>query len=380
MQLAFCIYKYFPFGGLQRDFLQVAKACQTKGHQIRIYVMAWQGERPDNMEIIIVPAKGFTNHGRNKSYYRWVQSHLQSHPVDVVVGFNKMPGLDVYFAGDTCFAEKVEHKGFFYKISNRCRHYLAYEKAVFDPNSHTKLMMLTKQQINNFIKYYQTPEQRFSLLPPGIAIDRKYHHESPAYRTQFRTENHIDDNDFLIVQIGSDFKRKGVDRSLDAIASLPAQQKQRVKYFVIGQDDAEPYLKQAQTLGISEQVKFFAGRNDVPHFLFAADLLLHPARQEAAGMVLIEALAAGLPVVVSGISGYAYHVDDLSQAGVVLSEPYQQKELNRVLLDIMQHPEKLSQWQQNAIYYGATANLYHLADRAADIILHCATDKNGKTS
>ena len=39
MQLAFVLYKYFPFGGLQRDFMRIALECQKRGHQIRVYTM-----------------------------------------------------------------------------------------------------------------------------------------------------------------------------------------------------------------------------------------------------------------------------------------------------------------------------------------------------
>ncbi|MFB0970171.1 MAG: glycosyltransferase family 1 protein, partial [Pseudomonadales bacterium] len=40
MQLAFCLYKYFPYGGLQRDFMRIALDCQDKGHKIRVYTLA----------------------------------------------------------------------------------------------------------------------------------------------------------------------------------------------------------------------------------------------------------------------------------------------------------------------------------------------------
>ena len=46
MQLAFCLYKYFPFGGLQRDFLRIALACQARGNAIRVYVLEWEGDIP----------------------------------------------------------------------------------------------------------------------------------------------------------------------------------------------------------------------------------------------------------------------------------------------------------------------------------------------
>lgn len=92
MILAFCLYKYFPFGGLQRDFLRIALACQNRGHDIRVYTQSWSGDAPAGFEIIIVPVTSKTNHGRNAQYCQWVQEHLKSHPVDRIIGFNKMPG------------------------------------------------------------------------------------------------------------------------------------------------------------------------------------------------------------------------------------------------------------------------------------------------
>lgn len=64
-----------------------------------------------------------------------------------------------------------------------------------------------------FIKHYDTPLQRFHLLPPGIAQDRR----APAIRQVprgFRREFNLADDELLLVQIGSGFKTKGVDRSL----------------------------------------------------------------------------------------------------------------------------------------------------------------------
>ena len=47
MRIAFCIYKYFPFGGLQRDFFRVASEVSSRGHYVRVYVREWTGEKPD---------------------------------------------------------------------------------------------------------------------------------------------------------------------------------------------------------------------------------------------------------------------------------------------------------------------------------------------
>ena len=88
MQLAFILYKYFPFGGLQRDFMRIALECQRRGHSIRVYAMIWEGEVPDGFEVLIAPVKALFNHTRNERFTAWVEADLAKRPVDRVIGFN----------------------------------------------------------------------------------------------------------------------------------------------------------------------------------------------------------------------------------------------------------------------------------------------------
>lgn len=372
MVLAFCLYKYFPFGGLQRDFLRIAMACQARGHQIRVYTQSWEGERPEQFEIIIVPTSSGTNHGRNAQYCEWVMAHLKQHPVDRIVGFNKMPELDVYFAADVCYAQKVaEEKGFFYKLTPRYKHYAAFEKAVFQKGKATQLMMLTPHQITHFEKHYGTESDRFHMLPPGIAVDRKYDQQIVDAKRIYREKNQIPESAFLLLQVGSDFKRKGVDRTLKAMAALPENIRNNTLLMVVGQDKPGKYQRLAETLGITKQVSFFSGRNDIAELMAAADILMHPAYQEAAGIVLLEAIVAGLPIIVTEVCGYASFIDK-AQCGVVVNEPFEQTVLNQALCDSLQDTQKRTQWVNNAKYYADTEDLYSLPEKAADIILGCS--------
>ncbi|WP_409309917.1 glycosyltransferase family 4 protein [Pectobacterium sp. B1J-3] len=368
MNIAICLYKYFPFGGLQRDFLNIAQACVKRGHHVRVYVLSWQGEKPDNLEIILVPVSGMSNHSRNQRYSEWVQRHIQQHPVDRVVGFNKMPGLDFYYAADVCYAEKVEQeKGAIYRLMPRYKHYAAFEKAVFKQDGHTKMLMLTQRQIADFKKHYGTQDERFYILPPGIDLNRKYDHQAPDVRQTFRLAQGINEQAIVLLQVGSDFKRKGVERSIQAIANLPDALRQKVIFLVVGQDKPERYQALARQAGIGEQVHFFAGRDDIPAFMAAADLLMHPAHQEAAGIVLLEAITAGLPVMVTEVCGYAFYINN-AQAGVVIPSPYDQKSLNAALHDTLNQPETLRRWSDNARHFADTEDLYSLPEKAAMLI------------
>lgn len=369
MIVAFCLYKYFPFGGLQRDFLRIASTVAERGHTVRVYVQSWQGERPAGFEIIVVPVSARTNHGRNAQYYHWVSAHLGQHPADRVVGFNKMPGLDVYYAADVCYAEKVaREKGFFYRLMPRYRHFAAFERAVFRQGAATKLLMLTDKQIADFRKHYATEPERFFILPPGIYPDRKYSNQPADARARYRSKNHIDSQQYLVLQVGSDFSRKGVDRSIEAVAALPAELRSRVTLYIVGQDKPGRFAQLAKRLGVGANVHFFAGRNDVSELMAAADLLLHPAYQEAAGIVLLEAITAGLPVITSAVCGYAHYISEAG-CGEVIAEPWQQSALNGALSKALCNKALRDAWADNARHYADTQDLYSLPEKAADIII-----------
>ncbi|WP_397450235.1 glycosyltransferase family 4 protein [Pseudomonas sp. NA-150] len=369
MQLAFVLYKYFPFGGLQRDFMRIALECQQRGHQIRVYTLTWEGEVPPGFELVVVPVKALFNHTRYEKLTVWVEADLAKRPVDRLVGFNKMPGLDVYYAADGCFEDKAQTlRNGLYRRWGRYRHFAAYERAVFAKQAKTEVLMISEVQQPLFVKHYDTPSQRFHLLPPGIGQDRRAPPEAPQIRAEFRKEFGLKDDELLIVQIGSGFKTKGVDRSLKALAALPSELKKRTRLFVIGQDDPKVFQVQSATLGLGDQVQFLKGRSDIPRFLLGADLLIHPAYNENTGTVLLEALVAGLPVLVSAVCGYAHYIAE-ADCGRVLDDPFDQAQLNQYLADMLADNAARAAWSAHGLAFADTADLYSMPQHAADVIL-----------
>jgi UDP-glucose:(heptosyl)LPS alpha-1,3-glucosyltransferase len=369
MRLAFCLYKYFPFGGLQRDFLRIALACQARGHAIRVYTLAWKGEVPGNFELVAVPVSAFSNVRRYQLFAAWVARDLALRPADRVIGFNKMPGLDVYFAADPCFEEKARtSRNPLYRLGGRYRHFSAYERAVFAPESRTEILTISPRQQALFEKYYGTPRRRFHPLPPGISRDRRAPADAAGIRADFRREFGLGEEDLLLAQIGSGFKTKGLDRSLRALARLPETLCRRTRLIAIGQDDAKPFRRLAASLGVAERVAILPGRGDIPRFLSGADLLIHPAYSENTGTVLLEALAAGLPVLTTAVCGYAHYVEEAG-GGRVIAEPFAQPALDAALEQMLSDSAARHRWRTNALRFAETADIYDNAERAADVIL-----------
>lgn len=369
MQLAFALFKYFPFGGLQRDFLRIALACQARGHAIRVYTLSWQGDLPAGFERVMVPVKALTNPRRYEKFVAWVRQDLAARPADRLIGFNKMPGLDVYYSADPCFEDKARTlRNPLYRLSARYRHFAAYEQAVFAADSPTQILMISAQQQALFQKHHGTPTGRFHLLPPGISPDRRAPPNAAEIRADFRREFSLADDDLLLVQIGSGFKTKGLDRSLKSLASLPSALKARTRLIAIGQDEPRPFLKQIQQLGLGNQVSILKGRDDIPRFLLGADLLIHPAYNENTGTVLLEALVAGLPVLTTAACGYAHYIEE-AEAGRVIGQPFAQSALDAALAAMLDERAARRQWSANGLAFADHADLYSLPEKAADVIL-----------
>lgn len=373
MRLAFVLFKYFPFGGLQRDFLRIALACQARGHDIRVYALSWQGETPAGFTVTTVPVRALTNPRRYEKFAAWVRDDLERHPVDRVIGFNKMPGLDFYYSADPCYEDKARTlRGPLYRLSGRYRHFAAFERAVFGVGSKTEILMISAQQQPLFEKHYGTPAARFHMLPPGIGLDRRAPANAAEIRRGFRAEFALGDDDLLLVQIGSGFKTKGLDRSLKALAALPAELRARTRLIAIGQDEPRPFLRQIRHLGLQDQVQILKGRDDIPRFLLGADLLIHPAYNENTGTVLLEALVAGLPVLTTAACGYAHYIEK-ADAGRVIPLPFAQGALDQALAAMLADGAARRQWHANGLAFADRTDLYSLPERAADVILRTAT-------
>ena len=375
MRLTFVLFHYFPYGGLERDMLTMAHACSQRGHEVTIYTAAWQGPRPDGIAVVELPVRALTNHGRSMAFVARFLAALRTLPPSVVVGFNKMPGLDVYYAADVCFAQKAfAERGLLYRLMPRARHYLELESAVFGSASRTEVLIIAKAQIPVFQHYYATPAERMHLLAPGIRRDCVMPPDYPERRAELRREYGLADDERLILFVGSDYRRKGLERALRGIAALDEPQRSRIRLWIAGQDKQAPFLNLVRTLGLEQQVRFLGARDDVPQLMWSADLLLHPAYSEAAGLVLLEAMVAGLPVIASAVCGYAHHIEE-NAMGRVLADPITPPTIAAAIASVFAEGSAI--WHERSRQTAREADIFSMPQRAAEIIERVGAQKLG---
>ena len=368
MKIAFCIFKYFPFGGIQRDMMKMVAESRRRGHGVRIYAIHWRddGPLPDGVEVKLAPVKALTNHRLYDRFAVWVRDDLKAEPVDLVVGMNKMPGLDAYYAGDSCYQHKARtQRSAWYRLLPRYSALLRSEQAVYDAGSGTEVLTISDAETPTFRRYYQTPPQRFHALPPGIERNRTAPADRRAIRRRMRASLGVGEAECLLLFIGSGFIKKGLDRLLKGFKALPREIFARTWLYVLGDDNADPFQRLAVRLGIGERVRFMDGRPDVPDFLFAADAFVLPAYDENAGMAILEAMIAGTPALVTENCGYARYLHQ-ARAGLITPTPYDQDTFNAQLAELITSDQR-ADWACNGRALADDERIYQLAQRAVDL-------------
>ncbi len=375
LRLTFATLRYYPFGGLEKSFLNICKEAIRRGHSLTVYCSSWEGDRLPGARIIEVPLSKHSNHARLGEFHQKVMAARANAPDDVFVGFKRIPDLDLYYNGDVCFIDEAARKhGRWYQWTPRYRQMAAFEQAVFSKTVTTEILFISPREKDIYQRVYGTPEQRFHELPAGIdkqairAVDRA------QARMQVRAELGCASDDTVLIMVGSDFRRKGVDR---AIRALAAANNRRARLWVVGAGDSASYVRLANKLGIIDQISFLGGRSDVPVLLGAADILFHPAVVETAGNAILEGMVAGLPVIVSASAGFSAHVARAGAGLVVDDQPFQQAHFDQAVAKLLAQPSLIAELGDNGYAYADQTDLYRRPKVAVDVMEAIARRKRG---
>lgn len=159
----------------------------------------------------------------------------------------------------------------------------------------------SQNTIDNVHQYY-LPEQRCELIPLGI--------KRRALPESDRSSLGIAADEFVMVTIGRLVSRKAVNQLIDMMKSL---QDRAVRLVVIGDGPLKKDLEeQASSLGVSAKVTFagFVSDEEKAALLAASDLYVSTSQHEGFGLVFLEGMSAGIPVVCYNFGGQTDFLDD----------------------------------------------------------------------
>jgi len=179
------------------------------------------------------------------------------------------------------------------------------------------------------------PPERLHVIYHGIDATAFIQRAGKA-RSLVRKRYGVADNEQVIAVFGRLEPVKGHADLLEA-ARLMLRVRSDLRFWIVGEGSLDKALRhQAQALGIAGAVRFLGYQHDVAPLMAASDLVVLPSRHESFGMVLIEAMSLGKPIVASAVGGIAEVILDGVQG--ILVPPGQPAELSRCVLRLLADP------------------------------------------
>lgn len=247
-------------------------------------------------------------------------------------------------------------KGLQIALSPRLWTYLLLERARLQAREDRVVVAVSQTLAQEISQQYPSLDSSLAVITPGVEQETQF-----ATKMEARHALSISASGKLILFVANDYRRKGLDTLLHALCDLPSD----VGLLVVGNtSQKETYQVVCEALGISARVEFLGALPDLHLAYFAADVLAHPTLEDSYGMVVLEAMAHGLPVVVS-CSDYCGIAADLEHGknALLLQDPRDVQEVRQALRRVL-YDESLAQTLARTAAQLVTRNSWDSAAKA----------------
>jgi glycosyltransferase involved in cell wall biosynthesis len=213
--------------------------------------------------------------------------------------------------------------------------YLWLEIRRYAPSPCKSLVATSATLLEIMQKNYPQTRNQLALIEPGVGQIAGLTELSD--KNQARAQLLLPLNGHYLLFVGNDYEKKGLGHLLLALSRLP----DHVNLLVVGSGSQIPKFKiQAESLGLLHRVFFLGVLQDVSHAYKAANCLVHPTLEDTYAMVVLEAMAHGLPVVVSSevYCGISRSLCDGKNA-LIVQNPRDIQELIEKIKQLLDHPD-----------------------------------------
>jgi UDP-glucose:(heptosyl)LPS alpha-1,3-glucosyltransferase len=308
-------------GGGERYSVDLARTLRDFGHEVHVFAHRYEPLKGLSFHTVTVPVKPF-------GLQSWVFAKnarlaIGRNAFDIVNGLSQIYPQDVYRMGDGIHKHWLSVRRpkifsrLYDKVSPRHRLLLHLEKKIFSPENYKRLIANSELCKQHAIAYYKVPHHLVDVIYCGVdfAVFNSSVRNEGAH---LRTSRGINSEAIVVLFVGTNYERKGLDTLLQAISRL--KYKAKYKLLVVGKGNIPRYERLAQRLGLQENAIFCSFQEQMPPFYGAADIFVLPSYYDPFGNACLEAMACGLPVITTretGVSELILH----GRSGFIMDNP-----------------------------------------------------------
>ena len=301
-------------GGLEQYTISLSRGLLQIGHEVHVFANKWQ--REPGVIFHHVPMVRFSSPGKNLSFAYFAERELSKEKFDVVQSMERILFQDIFRASDGINPVQMRER---YsnpavrklKAMGPRRLALAFLEGRIFRNRGCRFVMTNSQLVKDqIIEYYQVNPEKIVVIYNSVD-DTKFRPElKDVYRSAVRNKYGIRSDELLLLFVGNDFRRKGLQILLTA---MTIRKNPWLRLMVVGSDRTAPYLRWAARNGLDKQVLFLGSHHDIHKFYAACDVFVLPTRYDAFANSCLEAMACGVPVITTCSNGASEIIENGKQ-------------------------------------------------------------------
>jgi UDP-glucose:(heptosyl)LPS alpha-1,3-glucosyltransferase len=316
-------------GGAERYTVDLAAALSAAGHNVDLLAADAAGPIP-SVRTVFAHSGALTRAGRYGQFLESVDRQLEAESYDIVHAMLPVNRCDIYHphAGlalaallrghekrSSAVMSRLSQIG--NQLNRRRRRFAAVERQLLTRSDAPVVICLSDYVKQSIAEYYPLPSDRLATLFNAVDLDKFNPADRPQSRRDVRERLGLAASDRVALFMAQDFARKGLAAAIDAVALVcePA-----LRLIVVGKESPAQYIRQAASRGIASQIIFAGSTDDPADYYRAADFFVLPTRHDPCSLVVLEALAMGLPVI-STIRNGACEIMQNGVHGAVLPDP-----------------------------------------------------------
>ncbi|HUL90761.1 MAG TPA: glycosyltransferase family 4 protein [Burkholderiales bacterium] len=313
MRIAVVRQRYSAQGGAERFIERALTALARQGLSVTVLAREWSG---DPGKVIRCDPFYYGRVWRDWGFARAVCREVARQSFDLVQSHERIACCDIYRAGDGVHAQWLHNRraalGPFARaglaLNPYHRYVLAAERRLFSSPRLRAVICNSRMVKDEIRRHFGTPEAKLHVIYNGIDLEAFHPRLREVHRSSVRQRLGIPAEATVFIHVGAGFERKGVFRLIEALALSGLSE---AHLLVVGSDKTRARAERlASSRGIASRVHFAGTQADVRPWYGAADAFVLATLYDPFPNAALEAMACGLPVVVTRQCGTAEIVEE----------------------------------------------------------------------
>lgn len=363
MRIAIVSQSYYPRpGGVTEHVHHTALELRKRGHSVYIITANFGSDPHADPDVIrlgrnaLIPHHGaWSNMTIGTNLRRKMKNVLEELDPDIIHTHCPLVPTLPLLATHTA-PSRAAIVGTFHAAAERCPGYRLFKPALYKFAERLDTRIAVSDAARSLANMYFPGS--YTIVPNGIDCQRFNPRNKPFERFK--------DGAFNILFVGRMDRRKGLKYLIHGVSLAARETRRRLRLIIVGENSIRRCLLPKSSKKVELHFAGMVSRDILPRFYASGDVFCSPAvEKESFGIVLLEAMASGVPVIGTGIPGYLTLLAHKKNSLVV--PPRDPSGLSAAILELLQDDLKRQKLRQNGLEFAGRYNWPLIATRLEQV-------------